>query len=407
MLYHSMIFKLAWRNIFRNKRRSLITISSIIFAVIFSVLMRSLQHGAYDNMLKNIVGNYQGYVQVHYKGFWDEKTIDNSFYIHDLDTLERNKYIQYINPRIEGYALASFKKESKPVIVLGIDLAKERHTIQLQNKVIKGSFIQENEEGIIIGKGLQKIMNLQINDSLVFLSQGYQGSLASGIYPVVGIIDLKTPELNKRTVIMNLNQTQTFFGLENMATTAVIGPVNGDWEKAEFELNQVLDTQNLEVMNWQEMLPELKQLITVDRAGGTFVLIILYSILTFSLFGTVLMLAEERNFEFGVLIALGMAKSKIIQTTILETLIMALVGVLSGLIITLPIVIYFNIFPINLSGQMQEVVEQFGFEALLPTSLDPKISLTQAAIVFLIVLLVNSYSIIKIRRINPTKAMRS
>jgi ABC-type lipoprotein release transport system permease subunit len=160
-------------------------------------------------------------------------------------------------------------------------------------------------------------------------------------------------------------------------------------------------------MNWKEMLPELKQLITVDRAGGTFVLIILYSILTFGLFGTVLMLAEERNFEFGVLIALGMAKSKIIQTTILETLIMALVGVLSGLIITLPIVIYFNIFPINLSGQMQEVVEQFGFEALLPTSLDPKISLTQAAIVFLIVLLVNSYSIIKIRRINPTKAMRS
>ena len=91
-----MEFKLAWRNIFRNKRRSIITISSIIFAVIFSVTMRSLQHGAYDNMLKNIVGNYLGYVQIHYKGFWKEKTIDNSYYIEDLDSLNNDKVLGYL-----------------------------------------------------------------------------------------------------------------------------------------------------------------------------------------------------------------------------------------------------------------------------------------------------------------------
>ncbi len=402
-----MELKLAWRNIFRNKRRSIITISSIIFAVVFSVTMRSLQHGAYHNMLKNIVGNYLGYIQIHYKGFWEEKTIDNSFYIEDLDSLKANPTIAYINHRIEGFALASHEKESKPVVILGINPSKESEHNQIKNSLIGGSFLSNNNNGLLIGKGLQKIMNINIGDSLIFLSQGFQGSIASGIYPVLGIVDLKTPDLNRQTVIMNLGNAQDFFGIDNMATSAVIGPKNDEWEKAEKSILTQLDSSQFEIMNWQQMLPELKQLIDVDRAGGTFVLIILYSILTFSLFGTVLMLAEERNFEFGVLVAIGMRKSIITRIALYETLIMSVVGVILGLICVIPVVTYFHFYPINLSGQMQEVVEQFGFEAIIPTSLNPWISITQALIVFSITIFVNLYTLIKIKNIQPTKAMRS
>jgi ABC-type lipoprotein release transport system permease subunit len=250
-------------------------------------------------------------------------------------------------------------------------------------------------------------MNINIGDSLIFLSQGFQGSIASGIYPVLGIVDLKTPDLNRRTVIMNLGNAQDFFGIDNMATSAVIGPKNDEWEKAEKSILTQLDSSQFEIMNWQQMLPELKQLIDVDRAGGTFVLIILYSILTFSLFGTVLMLAEERNFEFGVLVAIGMRKSIITRIALYETLIMSVVGVILGLICVIPVVTYFHFYPINLSGQMQEVVEQFGFEAIIPTSLNPWISITQALIVFSITIFVNLYTLIKIKNIQPTKAMRS
>ena len=402
-----MELKLAWRNIFRNKRRSIITISSIIFAVVFSVTMRSLQHGAYDNMLKNIVGNYLGYIQIHYNGFWEEKTIDNSFYIEDLDSLKANPTIAYINHRIEGFALASHEKESKPVVILGINPSKESEHNQIKNSLISGSFLSNKKNGILIGKGLQKIMNINIGDSLIFLSQGFQGSIASGIYPVMGIVDLKTPDLNRRTVIMDLGNAQDFFGIDNMATSAVIGPKNDEWEKAEKSILTQLDSSQFEIMNWQQMLPELKQLIDVDRAGGTFVLIILYSILTFSLFGTVLMLAEERNFEFGVLVAIGMRKSIITRIALYETLIMSVVGVILGLICVIPVVTYFHFYPINLSGQMQEVVEQFGFEAIIPTSLNPWISITQALIVFSITIFVNLYTLVKIKNIQPTKAMRS
>ena len=401
-----MLLKLAWRNIFRNKRRSLITVSSIIFAVLFAVFMRSLQYGAYGNMLKNIVSSYMGYVQIHSKGFWEEKTLDNSFSLSEIDQLKNQEGISYLSPRIEGFALISFGETSKPVAILGLDPALEKEHIKLDQKVVEGDYFSDTKKGLLIGKGVKEIMKLSIGDTLVFLGQGYQGSIASGAYPIVGVIDLKTPELNKRTVIMTLDQAQELFALPDMVTTAVVGINHDDWQDTQEKTAAAIDTNKLEVMNWQEMLPELKQLITVDQAGGTFVLMILYSIITFSLFGTVLMLTEERSFEYGVLIAIGMEKNKVIQVAILETILMAIAGVIVGLIVAFPFVLYFNINPINLSGQMQEVVERFGFEALIPTSLDPSIAITHAGIIFLIVLVVNIYTIVKIKNLNPIKAMR-
>ncbi|PCJ66373.1 MAG: hypothetical protein COA58_06235 [Bacteroidetes bacterium] len=401
-----MLLKLAWRNIFRNKRRSLITVSSIIFAVVFAVFMRSLQFGAYGNMLKNIVGSYMGYIQVHQNGFWDEKTLDNSFSITEVEHLSKLKEVSYVSHRIEGFVLASIGDQSKPVALLGLNAEQEKEQIKLDAKVIEGEYISSINKGLLVGKGLKDIMKLKLGDTLVFLGQGYQGSIASGNYPIIGFIDLKTPELNKRTVILNLDQAQELFALPDMVTTAVIGLENDNWREAQASIISALDTSKIEVMNWQEMLPELKQLITVDKAGGSFVLLILYSIITFSLFGTVLMLTEERSFEYGVLIAIGMAKQKVILVALLETIFMAVVGIILGLIVAFPIVLYFNINPINLSGQMQEVVEKFGFEALIPTSLDPSIALTHAGIIFGIVLIVNIYTIVRIKNLKPVNAMR-
>ena len=368
--------------------------------------MRSLQFGAYDNMLKNIVGSYMGYIQVHQKGFWAEKTLDNSFSTSDINHLLEIDEVRYLSQRIEGFALASKGDNSKPVAILGLDALQEKDNIHLDDKLEEGNYIGGNSNGILVAKGLKKIMSLNLGDSLVFLGQGYQGSIASGVYPISGFIDLKTPELNKRTVVMNLVDAQDLFGMPKMITTAVVGIDGDDWQATQKAVIQALDTSQLEVLSWEEMLPEIVQLITVDKAGGTFVLLILYSIITFSLFGTVLMLTEERSFEYGVLTAIGMAKYKVIWVAILETILMAIAGVIIGLSFVFPILIYFNLNPINLSGQMQEVVEKFGFEALIPTSLDPSIALTHAAIIFFIVLIVNIYTIVKIKNLKPVKAMR-
>lgn len=374
------------------------------FAVLCAVFMRALQFGAYDNMIGNVVGSYMGYVQVHKKGFWDQKNLDMSLSTDlELNEVEEVEKLAY---RIEGFALASYLDRSMPAAVLGLDPAIEKELIGLDKKLVKGNYLDQDKEGLLIAINLARLLGVQVGDSLALLGQGYQGSFAAGIYKIQGVVDLKSPELNKRTLILNLPLAQDFFGMSGQATTAVVGMDGNDWEQLQSGIMEKVDTSELEVMNWQEMLPELVQLIRADRAGGTVVLIILYLIIAFGLLGTVLMLTEERSYEYGVLVAIGLEKKRLFLINLMETLMMAAVGVITGMILSFPVVLYFHYYPIQLGGEIKKIAERFGFEAVLPTSIDPSIVISHAAIIFFIVILVNFYVYFKIRKLNPVEAMK-
>lgn len=357
-------------------------------------------------MIGNVVGSYMGYVQVHQEGYWQDKRIDLAMSSEDLAELSGIEGVEKVHERIESFALASHADRSKPVAIMGLDPRAEAKHIALDQRLIAGEYISKDRQGLLLSKFLYEWMNLKIGDSVALLGQGYQGSFAAGIYPVIGVVDLKTPELNKRTIIMNKELAQDLFGLYGLATTAVIQTKADNWSRVQARVRNELPDQ-FEVMNWKEMLPELVQLIRADRAGGTVVLIILYMIMAFGLFGTVLMSAEERNFEYGVLIAVGMKRNQLYLTHLLESLIISFFGLAAGAILSLPLIIWFNIHPIRMGGEIQKIAERFGFEALLPTSLDPSIFFTQVLILFAVVMLVNSYVFFKIRKLAPVAAMNS
>ncbi len=384
----------------------MITLSSVAFAVLCAILMRSLQYGAYENMIGNVVGSYMGYVQVHQSGYWEDKRIDLAMDSESIQEIEGMDGVEMLHERVESYALANFKDKSKPVAVMGLDPAKEAAHIGLDQRVIKGNYLSQEERGVLLSKFLFEWLKLDIGDTISLLGQGYQGSIAAGNYKVVGVVDLKTPELNKRTVIMNKELAQDLFALYGMITTVVVQAPSDQWKSVQSNIQNQLNTE-YEVMNWKEMLPELIQLIRADRAGGTVVLIILYLIMSFGLFGTVLMSAEERNFEYGVLIAVGMKRHQLYRTHLLESLMISLMGLSAGAVLSLPLVLWFNIHPIRMGGEIQKIAERFGFEAVLPTSLDPTIFITQLLILFIVVLLVNSYVFFKIKKLAPIEAMNS
>ena len=122
-----MYLKLAWRNIWRNKRRSFITIASILFAVFFAVMMRSIQLGLYAKMIDNVVGFYTGYLQIHGNGYWEEKTLDNSFEYDEqlLEEIAQTDRVTGVIPRLEGFALSSYGESTKGAMVVGVDAKKE------------------------------------------------------------------------------------------------------------------------------------------------------------------------------------------------------------------------------------------------------------------------------------------
>lgn len=217
-----MLLKLAWLNIWRNKRRTIITATSVFFAVLLAIVFRSLTDGIYDNMIHNVVSYSSGYLQIHKKGYWDEQSIDNSFEedqnLYKL-LLETPK-ITHILPRIQTFSLASNLDKTKGVLVLGIDPVKEKEVNRLQDKIVKGDYIESvQDNGVVVGEGLASQFKLKVNDTLVLLGQGYHASSAAGKYRVKGIIKLGSIELNNNVVYMSLQQAQQLLGADKHITS--------------------------------------------------------------------------------------------------------------------------------------------------------------------------------------------
>lgn len=403
-----MILKLIWRNLWRNSRRTLITMASIAFAVLFAILMKSLQDGVFNNLIKNVVRYYSGYVQIHQKGYWDEQVLDNCFEMENVLTnkLQQNSQIKEIVPRLETFVLISKENTSKGCMLVGTDAVKENNLTQLKSKLVNGSYFNNNEASVILAEGLAKRINAKINDTIVLFGQGFHGAMAAGKYRVKGIVHLALPALNDTFVYLPLAATQYFLGAENRLTSISLGidnPKNGNTVVK--NLKTTIGPK-YEVMSWQEMMPEIDNHIKAD--GFSFYIFsgILYLIIGFGLFGTILMMTLERTREFGMLIAIGMKKNKLKLILLGETFLITLLGVVLGILLSLPSVLYLQEKPIRFSGEIAKAYEQFGFEAIFPTEFNPVIFINQSLVVLCMATLIGLYPLWFVNGLNPVKAMK-
>ena len=406
-----MIFKIAWRNIYRNKKRTLITVTSIFAALFLIILMRALQFGFYDNIIKTVVESYAGYVEVHAEGYWDNQSLDNSMevdqkLINDISSVEG---VENIVQRLQTFSLISMGEKTKGGVINGVDISDEQKITDWNKKMVSGSFdLGENE--IIVGKGIAEYFDIRENDTLILYGQGYRGMMAAGKYSVKGVIDLKNPDLNKLGIFMAIESARNYVSSEEISTHIIIDKEQYyDEEKIVKDLSQIL-SKDYEIMTWKKTLPEIEQTITADNAGGLIMAFILYIIVVFGMFGTVLMMTEERKYEFGVLISIGMSRIRLFRIILIETIILSMIGVLLAIILTYPISYYFNLNPIDMAALMGEgadqMMEDLGFSPLAPMSISWDIPLSHALVIFIFSLLISIYPAIKILNLNPVKSMK-
>lgn len=402
--------KLAWRNIWRNKRRTLITMTSIAVAVLLSAVMRSMQEGQYKDMIDTTVGSFSGYAQVHANGYWDDKTLENSFAATDslLNILKDSEGVTAVVPRIESFALGAGKQQSRPLMVIGIDVESEQHLMNPQRRLQSGSYFQNNNErAALVGHDVLERLNIQLGDSLVLLGQGFRGMSATGLYPVKGTITLPNPELNRSLVMLPLHKAQQFLAADSRLTTAAL--VIDDPERVGSIVQNIrnkLSTESYEVMAWQKLMPELVQGIEVDRVSGYIILAVLYMVVGFGILGTLLMMITERTYEFGIMLSIGTPRHTLAKVLAIEIFTIAMLGSAVGILLSLPISWYFNINPIQLSGDMAATMENYGLQPILQFSTEPSIFIWQAIIIFIITLLFSLIPVIRASKLNPVKAMR-
>ncbi len=405
-----MLLKLAWRNLWRNKRRTFITLMSVFFAVILSIATMGIKKGLYNRLIKNLTETYSGYAQIHARGFWEEQVLDNSMLWNDsvINYLQANKRLKFFTPRIESFVFVAGEKTSKGAFLIGVDAENEIKTTHLNKRVISGTFLSDKSNGVLLGDRLAKTLRLKPGDTLVVLGQGYHGASAAGKFPVKGLIKLPLPELNAEVVFMSLKDAMQLFDMENRVSSVVLIPDKPDQTQSIINQMSAEIKKENEVMTWVEMYPEIQNLIDADTVEGYVLMFVLYLIITFGIFGAMLMMLSERAHEFGILVAIGMKPWKLGLIVISETLIISLAGAIAGCIAAYPIMYWFYIYPVKLDVQdeMAEIYEDFGFEPIIQTSISPDLFFDQTLIVFFIAGVISLYPFFKLIRLDALKSMR-
>jgi len=402
-------FKMAWRNIWRNKRRTFITAASIFFAVFFAIVMRSVQLGSYANMTDNVVQAYTGYIQIFDHRYQQDKTIDHSITADSglLSGISSHPNVTGAVPRLESFALASSGNQTKGVLVVGPEPEKENGLTRLADKVVKGAYLKAGDPGVLLSRRLAAFLKCTVGDTVVLISQGYHGIGAADQFPVRGIIHFPSPDLDNKMIFMNLNFCQNFFSAPGQITS-----ISLNLAKEKKMAGTVKDLQkqlgpDYDVKSWKKILTQLVQQIESDNIGGQILLGLLYLIVGFGVFGTVQMMTTERRKEFGVMIAVGMQKIRLARVLVMEMIFIGALGVLSGVIFSVPVVYFLHIHPITLTGEGAKMIISYGMEPLMPGAWEAGYFFSQAGIVLCIVIVAVFFPIFWVTRLKSNEALRT
>ena len=394
----------------RSRRRTLITISSVFFAVIFAILMRVAIVGLFDKLISDTVSLTSGYIQVHHRGYWENRSVDSTFEENPRLTslLDHEKAITAWTPRLESFGLASSGDRTKGIMVVGIDPKKESHVSNLSQKILSGEYLDENDKGILLAEGLAAYLKLKVNDTVVLIGQGYEGNMASGKYAVKGIAKIGIPEMNKGMAWLSMPEAQVFLSTGARYTSISILINNqGDLDGLKQSIIRQTKGDGYEVMTWKEMIPELDQLFQAKMAQNVIMSGVLYLVIAFGIFGTILMMLNERLHEFGILVAIGMKKRLLAWVVVIEMVLMSITGVVLGAVCVYPVVLYYHIHPIRLTGDMGKSSELYNIEPVMPMSTNLSNFVVQGYVVLTIAVVLSLYAVIKIHKIKVIAAINS
>lgn len=388
----------------------MITVSAIAFAVIVSVILQSLNRGSYEMMIDRMVSFNTGYLQIQDFRYDDEASLDNAFF-YDEELRERvlhaDDRIRKILPRLQTFMLAANGASARGAMVFGIDPEKEDRFNDLKRYRTEGRFFELDEQAAVLSQGMADRLQLTVGDTLVLLGQGRFGMSASGLFKITGLMDHPIREMNNQAVYLPLNTAQEFLSAEDHLTALMIAPEQErQTESVAAALRQALrHDDELVVFTWPELMPELLDLMEFDLAGPRLMTVILYVVIGFGFFGTILTMTMERIREFGVLLSVGMRRVRLAAVVFLETLFICLMGAITGVILSLGLIALID--PIRLSGRAAQAVIDMGFEPVLPLSYAPDQFYTQGIYVFLIAMLVFLFPLWKLFRLNIIEAARS
>ena len=409
-----MIARMAWRNLWRNRRRTIITLVSIAFGFLLSVTFTTLSDGSYGDLIDSAAHMGAGHVTIAPVGYQDKPGADKVLTRPGAmaQDVKGRDGVAATTVRIVGQAMVATAVNASPAGFIAIDPGAEQGIFFILDHIVKGAAPPSPEAGkVLIGAIMARRLELKIGRKLVLTTTDRHGEVVSGLLKVSGIFSTGVDEIDQYMVIVPIDFMRPLLGYTHGEANqvAVFLEDRGAAPTMSGKLAPLAAGHGGTALTWSEMMPDVAGVITTDKIGNYFFQVIVFLLVGAGILNTVLMGVMERMREFGLMLSLGMAPRRVWTMIMMEACWLAVVGLLVGAVISIPVYGYLHIVGIDFSEMLKE--KQVAGGVLLNTFVRAEFQVRHAAIifggVFAMILAAGCYPAFMAAHTSPVKTMKT
>ena len=406
-----LILRMAWRNLWRNSTRTLITATAIALAYALYLMANGVQDWTFAEMRTAAAKAAGGHVLVQADGYQD--TMLNDQLVSDgAATLERVRAVEGVDaaaPRVIIGGLVSTSASSNPVMLRGIEPASEAKIHDMSEYLVEGTWFEgDADDPIVLGKSLAEELEAQIGDRIILTASDADDELNRALFHLTGILSTGSALADKTLAFTRVDVAQQALHAPDRYTQiGVIGPPPR--EELATRVRAAVTAEDVDVMPWDVAMPDLIGFIEMKKGGGAFFGGLLFLVVLFAITNTFLMIVMERVREFGLLQAIGLGPRRAAMVLLTETALLALVAMAIGLglaLIAHTMIATYGIDFSQLYGNNLDVAGVSLADTTIYSKIDPLRWGNTSIAVFFMVLLAAIYPAWKASRLRPTEAMR-
>jgi len=398
--------RMAWRNIWRNPRRTLIILIATMVGVWGMIAVAALSFGIKEQMIRDSLQDLTGHIQIHARGFHQDPVIKNS--MKDPQTaIEAVKSVSGIRAfatRVRVPGMVMDAHNSAGITIVGIDPAAEAHVSFIGSAVREGSYLRAGDiHKVIIGRKLAEKFNTQIGRKLVLMAQDAQNQIGSAAFEIQGVYQAPYASQEEKYVFITLEAAQNMLGLgKSLSEVVIVAHNRTDVPLIHAALRRSLP-DGFEVLDWKTLLPLLVAMLKMYNVSLALWFAAIFIALSFGIINTLLMAIFERFKEFGIMKAMGMKPSRIVLLVLVESLWMSIIGIAVG-----DIVGWLTLMPLadglDLS-RFAEGADYFGLAHVIYPAMSPGVLLWSDLTVLLLGVVAGLYPAIRAGRFRPVDAL--
>ena len=414
------LLRLAWRNLWRNPRRTLITMAAIGFGYAMLLFVACLMAGLRHQMIESGTGLVLSDVEVHAPGYYPERPVDQTLGGPDgtavnslLAAITANPRVQAASPRVYGYGLVSATHQSAGVEILGVVPDQEQKITALQTRMVKGSYLTGRmPKGVVMGDKLAATIGAKVGSEIVLLAPAADGSTGNDLYTVAGLFHTGLDSMDRGLVVMSLASLQELLrlppgGIHEVGIKLHDNDITAATAAAAALDAQLSKTLPVQVSAWPELAPELADYVQFNHRVTFILFFIFFLLAAMGIVNTMLMAIIERTRELGMLMAVGMRPIQVVGLIVAEAASLAGASLVMGAALGAPLLWYLQIHGLNLGGHRGAV--SLGGVVVGPIwhGQQDLTAYAQAALGLAVVALVSAlYPAMRAARFRPTEALR-